>query len=37
MEEDKAVTKVNPVPDSATECSQKAKEDCPVEAVIIEE
>ncbi len=36
MEQDKAKIKANPVPDSSTECCQKAKEDCPVEAVITE-
>ncbi|NQS99581.1 MAG: ferredoxin [Candidatus Omnitrophica bacterium] len=36
MEGDKAKIKANPVPEASSECSQKAKEDCPVEAIIIE-
>ena len=37
MEEDKAKIKANPVPDSSLECCRKVKEDCPVEAINIEE
>lgn len=37
MEEDKAKPKANPVPAEAQDCCKKVKEDCPVEAIIIEE
>lgn len=37
MEEDKAKVKPNPVPVSSYDCCKKAKEDCPVEAISIEE
>lgn len=37
MEEDKAKVKATPVPESASDCSMKAKEDCPVEAISIAE
>jgi len=36
MEEDKAKVKANPVPSGSEESCNKTKEDCPVEAVIIE-
>lgn len=36
MEEDKAKIKSNPVPSASEESCNKAKEDCPVEAIIIE-
>ncbi|MFQ5863143.1 MAG: ferredoxin [Candidatus Brocadiales bacterium] len=37
MEDDKAVAKTNPVPAEAEENCKKAAEECPVEAIIIEE
>ena len=37
MTEDKAQVKANPVPANSEECCKKVKEDCPVEAIIIEE
>ncbi|MCM8778275.1 MAG: ferredoxin [Candidatus Omnitrophica bacterium] len=37
MEGDKAKVKTNPVPKNAEETCRQAKEDCPVEAIIIEE
>lgn len=37
MEEDKAKIKTNPVPETSEESCKKAKEDCPVEAIDIEE
>lgn len=37
MEEDKARVKATSVPKASLDCSQKAKEDCPVEAISIEE
>lgn len=37
MDDDKARVKVNPVPDSSIDCCQKVKEDCPVEAISVEE
>ena len=37
MEEDKAKIKANPVPDTSQDCCRKVKEDCPVEAINIEE
>ena len=37
MDEDKAKIKAAPVPANAEECCQKAKEDCPVEAINVEE
>lgn len=36
MKEDKAVAKVNPIPEGSEDCCRKAKDDCPVEAIIIE-
>lgn len=36
MEEDKAKVKANPVPSGSEGSCNKAKEDCPVEAIIIE-
>ncbi len=35
MDGDKAKVKANPVPETATDCCQKMKEDCPVEAIDI--
>lgn len=37
MEEDKAKIKANPVPANAEDSCKKVKEDCPVEAISIEE
>ena len=37
MEEDKAKIKANPVPANSEDCCKKVKEDCPVEAITIEE
>jgi len=37
MEEDKAKVTANPVPDTSQDCCRKVKEDCPVEAINIEE
>lgn len=37
MEADKAKIKANPVPANAEDCCKKVKEDCPVEAISIEE
>lgn len=37
MEEDKAKVKANPVPAGSEDCCKKAKDDCPVEAINIEE
>lgn len=37
MEQDKAVAKANPVPADAEESCRQAKDDCPVEAISIEE
>ncbi len=37
MEEDKAKVKANPLPDSSLECCKQAKEDCPTEAIDMEE
>lgn len=37
MEENKAKIKTNPVPPNSEDCCKKAKEDCPVEAISIEE
>lgn len=37
MEEDKAKVKANPLPCSSLECCKKVKEDCPTEAIDIEE
>ncbi|UCB56509.1 MAG: ferredoxin [Candidatus Omnitrophota bacterium] len=37
MEEDKAKIKANPVPTGSEDSCKKAKEECPVEAIIIEE
>ena len=37
MPEDKAEIKTNPIPDSSLESCKKAKEDCPTEAIKIEE
>ena len=37
MENDKAVIRANPVPEGSVECSRQAKEDCPVDAIAIEE
>jgi len=36
MEENKAIVKANPVPESSLESCKKVKEDCPVEAISIE-
>ncbi|GAH88392.1 unnamed protein product, partial [marine sediment metagenome] len=37
MEEDKAKIKANPVPANSEDCCKKVKEDCPVEAITIED
>lgn len=37
MDGDKAKAKANPVPNGSEESCKKAKEDCPVEAISIEE
>ena len=37
MQEDKVEVKANPVPQASLDCCKKAKEDCPVEAINIEE
>lgn len=37
MEEDKAKVKAAPIPEASLDCSKKAKEDCPVEAIVIKE
>lgn len=37
MEENKAKVKANPVPADSEDCCKKMKEDCPVEAIEIEE
>ena len=37
MAEDKVQVKVNPVPAASEESCKKVKEDCPVEAISIEE
>jgi len=37
MEENKAIIKTNPVPDDVKESCKKVSEDCPVEAIAIEE
>ena len=37
MAQEVAKVKANPVPPSAEECCKKAKEDCPVEAISVEE
>lgn len=37
MEDDKAVAKTNPVPKTAIETCRQAAEECPVEAITIEE
>lgn len=37
MEEEKAKVSSDPVPEDATECAKKAKEDCPVDAIKTEE
>jgi len=37
MEEDKAVVKATPAPQETEECSKRMKDDCPVEAINIEE
>jgi ferredoxin len=37
MEDDKAIVKAKPVPEEATESCRQATEECPVEAIIIEE
>ena len=37
MKDDKAVIQANPVPEAAQECARQAKEDCPVDAITIEE
>lgn len=37
MEGDKAKVKINPVPETDLECTQKMKEDCPVEAITVED
>ncbi|MFC1699632.1 ferredoxin [Candidatus Omnitrophota bacterium] len=37
MEESKAKVKNDSVPESCSDCSKRAKEDCPVEAITIEE
>lgn len=36
MKDDKAVVKVKVVPASSEECAKQAKDECPVEAIIIE-
>ena len=37
MQGDVAVAKVDPVPDDQAECAKAAAEDCPVEAISVEE
>lgn len=37
MKDDKAVAKVNPVPAGSEEKCKEAKDNCPVEAIIVEE
>lgn len=37
MQGEKACVKTNPVPEGSEECTKKASEDCPVEAITIEE
>lgn len=37
MAEDIATVKVDEVPDDAIDCTRQAAEDCPVEAIVIEE
>ncbi|MGE4357310.1 MAG: ferredoxin [Candidatus Omnitrophota bacterium] len=37
MDQDKAKVKINPVPKNVEESCRQAKEDCPVEAISIEE
>jgi ferredoxin len=37
LSDDVATVKVNPVPASAVECAKEAAENCPVEAITIEE
>lgn len=37
MEQDKAIVKANPVPEASSDCCQKAKQDCPTEAIGVEE
>lgn len=36
MEENKAKVKINPVPTGSEGCCKKVKEDCPVEAIALE-
>lgn len=36
MKEDKAIVKVNPVPDDSIDCSKEAASNCPVEAIKVE-
>ena len=36
MKDDKAVAKVAEVPSDKEECCKQAKEECPVEAIIVE-
>lgn len=36
MHEDKAIVKADPVPASSEACAKQAKDECPVEAIIIE-
>jgi len=35
MKDDKAVSKVNVVPAGSEDCTKQAKDECPVEAIII--
>lgn len=37
MDNDKVKIKASPIPGSSEECCKKSKEDCPVEAISIEE
>ena len=36
MQDDKAVTKIENVPAESEDCCKQAKDECPVEAIIIE-
>ncbi|MBL7085111.1 MAG: ferredoxin [Candidatus Omnitrophica bacterium] len=37
MEQEKVKVKADPVPEASLECCKKSREDCPVEAINIEE
>ena len=36
MKDDKAITKVSVVPAASEDCAKQGKDECPVEAIIIE-